>query len=185
MLKPIETKYDGRFFRSRAEARWAVFFSQLGVVYEHEPEGFELPSGRWYLPDFRVRYVSGGKEKRLWIEVKPSGRADDFKMSELARMLDRSTDEAIMLSTVEDYRDTLHSSFLQMNLTPLVGGDEYYAFCVCPDCGAFGFEFEGRSARIKCCAQPTGDGHGDKNRSYDNPRILMALSAAMSARFAT
>lgn len=54
-IKPIETEYNGYRFRSRLEARWAVFFDALGVRYEYEPEGFELPSGKLYLPDFRVR----------------------------------------------------------------------------------------------------------------------------------
>lgn len=54
-IKPIETEYNGYRFRSRLEARWAVFFDALGVSYEYEPEGFELPSGKKYLPDFRVR----------------------------------------------------------------------------------------------------------------------------------
>lgn len=55
MIKAIETVYNGYRFRSRLEARWAVFFDALGVKYEYEPEGFELPSGQWYLPDFRVK----------------------------------------------------------------------------------------------------------------------------------
>lgn len=54
-LKPIETFYNGYRFRSRLEARWAVFFDALGVEYEYEPEGFLLPSGRRYLPDFKVK----------------------------------------------------------------------------------------------------------------------------------
>ena len=54
-IKPIETYYNGYRFRSRLEARWAVFFDALGVKYEYEPEGFKLPSGRMYLPDFRVK----------------------------------------------------------------------------------------------------------------------------------
>lgn len=53
-IKPIETYYNGYRFRSRLEARWAVFLDALGVRWEYEPEGFELPSGKWYLPDFRV-----------------------------------------------------------------------------------------------------------------------------------
>ena len=39
-IKPIETYYNGYRFRSRLEARWAVFFDALGVPYEYEPEGF-------------------------------------------------------------------------------------------------------------------------------------------------
>lgn len=54
-IKAIQTEYNGYIFRSRLEARWAVFFDALGVEYEYEPEGFELPSGKRYLPDFRVK----------------------------------------------------------------------------------------------------------------------------------
>lgn len=54
-IKAIETIYNGYRFRSRLEARWAVFFDALGVKYEYEPEGFELPSGKRYLPDFKIK----------------------------------------------------------------------------------------------------------------------------------
>jgi hypothetical protein len=56
-MKPIETRYKGYRFRSRLEARWAVFFDHLGYAWEFEPEGFELSDGRRYLPDFRVEGV--------------------------------------------------------------------------------------------------------------------------------
>lgn len=49
--KPIETLYSGYRFRSRLEARWAVFFDTLGVRWEYEKEGYDL-EGIWYLPDF-------------------------------------------------------------------------------------------------------------------------------------
>ncbi len=54
-IKAIETIYNGHKFRSRTEARWAVFFDALGVEYEYEPQGFTLPSGAQYLPDFKVK----------------------------------------------------------------------------------------------------------------------------------
>lgn len=50
-IKAIPTEFDGYKFRSRTEARWAVFFKEMGVKYIYEYEGFELESGR-YLPDF-------------------------------------------------------------------------------------------------------------------------------------
>jgi hypothetical protein len=50
-LTPIQTQYNGHLFRSRLEARWAVFFDALGVRYEYEAEGYQL-ADRWYLPDF-------------------------------------------------------------------------------------------------------------------------------------
>lgn len=51
-LKAIETEYKGYRFRSRLEARWAVFFDSLGIRWEYEPEGIVLSDGTKYLPDF-------------------------------------------------------------------------------------------------------------------------------------
>jgi len=50
-LKAIETKYKGYRFRSRSEARWAVFFDTAKIRWEYELEGFDV-NGTWYLPDF-------------------------------------------------------------------------------------------------------------------------------------
>jgi hypothetical protein len=51
-MKPIQTSYKGCKFRSRLEARWAVFFDSLGIIWEYEKEGFVLSTGDTYLPDF-------------------------------------------------------------------------------------------------------------------------------------
>lgn len=51
-IKPIETLYDGHRFRSRLEARWAVFFDALGIRYQYEMEGYKLSDQQCYLPDF-------------------------------------------------------------------------------------------------------------------------------------
>lgn len=64
-IKPIETFYNGYRFRSRLEARWAVFFDALGIKYEYEPEGYDLGEAGWYLPDFWLPQVS------MFAEVKP------------------------------------------------------------------------------------------------------------------
>lgn len=64
MIKAIETVYNGYRFRSRLEARWAVFFDALGVRYEYEPEGYDI-DGTWYLPDFWL------PDWRAWVEIKP------------------------------------------------------------------------------------------------------------------
>lgn len=66
--KAIDTQYKGCRFRSRLEARWAVFFDALGIEWEYEKEGYELPTygGNTfhYLPDFWL------PNERLWFEVK-------------------------------------------------------------------------------------------------------------------
>lgn len=73
-IKPIETFYNGYRFRSRLEARYAVFFDAAGIKYEYEPEGYYLPDGSMYLPDFYLPYVGGRAhvmdEKGLYVEVK-------------------------------------------------------------------------------------------------------------------
>lgn len=74
-MKAIETIYNGYRFRSRLEARWAVFFDALGIEYDYEPEGFELDNGMRYLPDFKVKCYGtrGDYEGRpfdLYVEVK-------------------------------------------------------------------------------------------------------------------
>ena len=53
-IKAIETEYDGHRFRSRLEARWAVFFNAVGLTYEYEIEGFEMDGTR-YLRTFLFR----------------------------------------------------------------------------------------------------------------------------------
>lgn len=64
-IKAIETHYNGYRFRSRLEARWAVFFDTAGIPYEYEPEGFHLPNNEMYLPDFYLPSM------RMYIEIKP------------------------------------------------------------------------------------------------------------------
>lgn len=50
-IAAIPTTYAGVTFRSRTEARWAVFFDQLDIPWDYEPEGYQLKAG-WYAPDF-------------------------------------------------------------------------------------------------------------------------------------
>jgi nucleoside 2-deoxyribosyltransferase len=64
-VKAIETCYKGYRFRSRLEARWAVFWDALGVPYDYEPQGFDLGELGWYLPDFWL------PNEKLWVEIKP------------------------------------------------------------------------------------------------------------------
>ena len=63
--RPIETNYRGHRFRSRLEARWAVFFDALGIPWLYEPQGYRI-NGRPYLPDFLLT------ECGTWVEVKGS-----------------------------------------------------------------------------------------------------------------
>lgn len=53
-IKAIETVYKGYRFRSRLEARWALFFDLIGIKWTYEVEPLDI-GGTAYLPDFRVQ----------------------------------------------------------------------------------------------------------------------------------
>ena len=69
-MKPIQTEYNGYLFRSRLEARWAVFFDACGVDWEYEPEGIVLSNSMKYLPDFYLI------DFHCYFEVKRKGIRD-------------------------------------------------------------------------------------------------------------
>lgn len=64
-IKPIETIYSGYRFRSRLEARWALFLEQMNVAFSYEPEGYDLGQTGWYLPDFWLH------REEVFLEIKP------------------------------------------------------------------------------------------------------------------
>lgn len=78
-FRSIPTRYKGYSFRSRLEARWAVFFDHLGIRWDYEPQGFELGNGLRYLPDFWL------PDWQLWVEVKP-GPPDDAGREKAIRL---------------------------------------------------------------------------------------------------
>ena len=121
VLKPIETLYRGHRFRSRLEARWAVFFDALGLRWEYEVEGYELSDGTRYLPDFLVKTPQGAD---LWIEIKPSSTDGDDKFSKFEDAL----------SETEGWgRDGLYPRAALVSGTPLqwLENDRFF----CPRCG--------------------------------------------------
>src|SRR5947209_16687637 len=78
-MKALDTYYAGYHFRSRTEARWAIFFDTLQIPYRYEAEGYDLDGVR-YLPDFWLPGLDG------WVEIKgePPREADQEKARRLA-----------------------------------------------------------------------------------------------------
>lgn len=180
-IRAIETRYAGCRFRSRLEARWAVFFDALRIEWQYEPEGFDLPSG-WYLPDFLLT-LGGGQ---AWFEVKSTTDIEDSRWGDLAT----SSRPLYVSGELPDPRMVTSSSIdnHRMEAMPVTWGgqgfpqDFGHVFCVCPHCAAVGIQFEGRSNRIGCCAQALRE-NDDLHHSANHPRILGAYRAARSARF--
>ena len=180
----IETEYKGYKFRSRLEARWAVFFDAMGVKWIYEPEGFKmytdefplLPDGSYYLPDFYL------PESDTWVEVKGAVHNKDVdKLMKLYRDGNLRNFNIVMVGDIPDDTDDIVSWIY--NRYPaadtFINGftDFPYLPCVCPTCGKFGFQFDGRGARI--CR------HDDNDKGYtaDDPEIRVAYKAARQARF--
>jgi len=72
-MKAIETLYNKVLYRSRLEARWAVYFDALNIKHEYEPEGYTY-GGMRYLPDFYLSnlYYRSSVSEKVYVEIKPS-----------------------------------------------------------------------------------------------------------------
>lgn len=145
MIKAIETHYNGHRFRSRLEARWAVFFDSLGISWEYEKEGFNV-DGTWYLPDFYLPHLD------LWIEIKPGD--PEHWPSHVVFDSDEWDKNFIVLigkpwvDPTMGQRDWIGQE--DFGYSGVIAGDTYYRWCECPDCGFIGIEFDGRSDRLAC-----------------------------------
>ena len=149
-LKAIDTRYAGHLFRSRLEARWAVFFDRLGLRWEYEPEGFVLPDGTRYLPDFRLHTPQG---ERRWVEVKPSHITSDPKFE--------AFDKALPLNV--DASDTTGAALVSGSpLEWLRGGHSFCPRCGMPNSDSFD-DFGGIGYALLCYPcdweTPGGGGH--------------------------
>lgn len=188
-FRPLDTIYNGYRFRSRLEARWAVFFDELGLAYEYEPQGYELPpivtkgpetplscETLWYLPDFYL------PELDLIVEVKGSEMPPEDR-AKVERMAFYSNSRVALLRQIPNPEKLKEDfDFTELYNTEVFAecdGDHPYWFCLCPECGKIGFEFEGQSQRLSCgCQDET-----TKSRTHDDGRLLRAYAKARQARF--
>lgn len=181
-LQAIPTEYAGYRFRSRTEARWAVFFDHLGIPFEYEAEGFELPSG-WYLPDFWLPQL------HCWVEIKPAKQyryrasVDGFETGvavpyvETCRTLAERSGLAVWAiggsPGVGSYAASLYDGRSLVGRQPFVFGqgrkDEHEIWMCSSD-------FQFALTTCGCCR--------DEKCPLDHgPRIAAAYQAARSARF--
>ena len=99
-MRPIKTKYDGNWYASLLEARWAVFFGNAGIPYEYEYEGYKLGEWgeTWYLPDFWL------SEQKMWVEIKPHS---DFVDKDVNKM--KNFEQALRYEQEETAEEDLYS----------------------------------------------------------------------------
>lgn len=203
MLKAIETVYDGHRFRSRMEARWAVFFNTLGIRYEYEKEGFDL-DGLWFLPDFWL------PQQKAWIEVKGVTTEDDFEKASRLFAHQFKDDRSVRVFMIFDipsfdFNGQMASRYEALEFDNLENGPPYFdsmRWGICPICSRVDFAEFGFTRNLPCgCLKPAIeliDQIGSKSQTIsqwwrdqviafervDNaPPILAAYDAARMARF--
>lgn len=102
MIKAIETEYKGYKFRSRLEARWAVFFDELNIAYQYEPEGFDKGNGVKWLPDFYLTDLD------MYVEVKGTDeqlRKDFYKLGAFVDWEGPLDQQIMILGNIPDYNE--------------------------------------------------------------------------------
>ena len=188
---PLETKYNGYKFRSRLEARWAVFFDVLRVKYEYEPQGFLLPSGKTYLPDFKVKCYGtrGDAESKpfdLWIEVKGNMTEDDAeRIREFAISKEKTTDEYLAIENPILIVGDIPHAFSGFDSEGTECYDSMNGYDICP----FNYELiDGDYFGAYPAATPNGHFYlmGDDSNyinEEDLSRVERAYEKARQARF--
>lgn len=67
-IDPKTILYNDIVFRSATEARWAMYFDEMGIKYKYEPRYIALAEiNQSYLPDFYL------PDLKMYIEIKRSG----------------------------------------------------------------------------------------------------------------
>ena len=173
-IKAIETVYAGYRFRSRLEARWAVFFNHLRIPFEYESEGYDLGTVGWYLPDFWL------PKQEHWVEIKPRLSAWKWPNDEIlekARRLEEGTGYGVWVICGSPGIPVEISSHDQNSYEGFISGDSNYYWCECKACGRIEMQWQATASRISC--------HCINSVYYNEStsRLLAAYNAARQARF--
>jgi hypothetical protein len=171
--KSIETKYKGVLFRSRLEARWAVFFDTLEEPWAYEWEPYNLEDFGPYLPDFWL------PRQKLWVEIKGEQASDEtwWKLGALSQLnpqhraallqgvmplpeVGQSMSDVVGRELEEDHvREwawcLIDAAGIDEDGNVEVMGDTPYFWCECPECGSIDLQWFGYSDRNYCsCVIP-------------------------------
>lgn len=134
MIKAIPTRYAGRLFRSRLEARWAMFFTAMRYSWEYEVEGFSI-DGVHYLPDFVVRHPRMPHIVR-YVEIKPQHVKQNAKFDAFEKQVRSASiaDGAKVAGEFDEVKlHTREAVLLSGSPRIVVGGS--FAPLPCPRCG--------------------------------------------------
>lgn len=171
-IKAIRTTYKGIEFRSRTEARWALYFDELGIPWEYEREGYELAAG-WYVPDFWL------PRQEIWWEVK--GQHPTEKEIAMAHELAAVEGHNVYIAVGGPSEQANSDGAFVLDEHPGVWNvSQRWAECLI--CGRLGVVFGGQPEWRQMCGHPENVPH---NRSYEiaESRMDRAIEATKRQSF--
>jgi hypothetical protein len=170
-VTPIPTNYGGYRFRSRLEARWAVFYDTAGIRWRYETEGYVTGAGP-YLPDFYIPHLD------CFIEIKgecptlqEQHKSDALCLAlhkpvylffgQIPRMID-AHGPCMEVDRDDPDLPSTHSAWAWFYDRGGVVFDTNYNWCQCPHCELLGIGHEADARGLRCCDAPrkailTGD----------------------------
>lgn len=168
MIKSIETNYNGYKFRSRLEAKWAVFFDALNIVYHYEPQGFDLGGELgYYLPDFYL------PELNLWVEIKPFAfNQDSDEWQKLEILVDYQKIDGTILDDIP-HHDYVSGWDICISSEEGVQWKSDYIWCWCDNCQRI--DFQNLTKECRFC--------GEYYNNEPSEIIIHAYEIARQARF--
>lgn len=169
--RPIETLYRGYRFRSRLEARWAVFFDAIGLEWEYETEGYELSNGERYLPDFYF-------PKMDWFcEIKPGRAGAQHELqNKTAQLVEDLHTAVLVLGSIPDTTQGALWGFPILYYNPFDAHEHVYTRIITPLGASEGaLIYEGQATPQN--SEPLGD-----PRAFEE-YMKSAYDAARQARF--
>lgn len=176
----LPTRWKGIIFRSRLEARWAIFFDSLKpkLPYEYEPELIETPYGP-YLPDFYLPTI-----KTFWlVKGQPMDEremkihhwlAERFSIFVAAGQIPQSFGEMC----IENEYPYAGSTYYQTKTGETeVWADYPMLFCQSHTSQNYGVQWMG------CWTRIDNINDGDRNSDQPTANVLNALDIARNYRF--
>ena len=171
-IKAIETYYKGYRFRSRLEARWAVFFDAAGIKWEYEPEGFVMSDGTKYLPDFYL------PESKTFFECK--GIMSDFDQHKV----DMFVKESRYAVAIGYQNMTFRASDFWGDECFTLTTKDNSALIRCTECRKVQFMGLSGSWQCRCCGAYDGNSYVDWICNGDEENVdFYPLVKAKQARF--
>lgn len=122
-IQAIPTIYRGITFRSKLEAKWAVFFDALNWDWIYEHQYFKLSCGN-YLPDFYF------PDFNTYAEVKPDELTslESLKCAELSfNLIDVPVILLVGIPTFRSYQ-IMANGGIWLDFVPIPKGYKYYPF---------------------------------------------------------